>query len=134
MKKLLLLLAVMFGIIGTSTLCAQVSFSTSHREYCYYDEDKDEFTDCFGWDESSLFVMNEKETMFTHTIESMTSTYYVKDKEYDHDKDVYTYKVVSDVGNEYYYVFDLKNYEIRCLGLDSDENIFLLTFRVKAIF
>jgi hypothetical protein len=78
--------------------------------------------------------MNEAETMFTHTIESMKSTYYVSSKEYDAENDVYTYFVTSDVGNKYYYVFDPKNKEIRAAFIDENDKSMLLRFYVKAIF
>ena len=41
--------------------------------------------------------MNKDETMITHTIENMKSTYYVKDREFLNTKKVWTYGVVSDV-------------------------------------
>lgn len=78
--------------------------------------------------------MNEAETMFTHTTETMKSSYYVTGREYDSEYDVYTYLVTSDVGNKYYYIFDLKNKEIRALIKDENDNLQLLRFYVKAIF
>ena len=116
------------------TAKAQVSFSCWHRERCSWNEDLGNFeTECTGYDESSLFVMNESETMFTHTTESIKSTYYVNKKEYDEENDVYTYEVTSDVGNKYYYIFDPKNKEIRVLA-DADDYNTLTRFYVKAIF
>ena len=116
------------------TVKAQVSFSCYHREYCPWDDDLGDFVDCHGYDEASLFVMNESETMFTHTTENIKSTYYVKEREYDEENDVWTYNVTSDVGNEYYYIFDPNNKEIRVVIVDDDEDITLLRFYVKAIF
>lgn len=77
--------------------------------------------------------MNESETMFTHTIESMQSTYYVSEREYDSENDVWTYNVTSDVGNKYLYIFDPKNKEVRALYV-RDGKTMLLTFYVKAVF
>ena len=116
------------------TAKAQVSFSCWHRELCSWDDELESFeTDCTGYDEASLFVMNEAETMFTHTTENIKSTYYVNKKEYDEVNDVYTYEVTSDVGNKYYYIFDPKNREIRVLA-DADDYNTLIRFYVKAIF
>jgi hypothetical protein len=77
--------------------------------------------------------MNEAETVFTHTTETMKSSYFVKSREYDKENDVYTYYVTSDVGNDYYYIFDLKNKEVRVL-IKKEDKIELLRFYVKAIF
>ena len=84
MKIKRLLFAMAFLAIAF-TAQAQVSFSCYHREYCTWDDEKEEFVDCHGYDEASLFVMNESETMFTHTTEDIKSTYYVKEREYDED-------------------------------------------------
>jgi hypothetical protein len=77
--------------------------------------------------------MNKDETMFTHTIESMKSTYYVTSSEYDKEKEVWSYYVTSDVGNKYLYIFDPKNKEIRALYVKDGKSI-LIAFTVKAIF
>ena len=130
--KHLLIIAVLMAT--TFTVKAQVSFSCYHREYCSWIDALEDFeSDCSGYDEASLFVMNEDETMFTHTTETMKSTYYVKDKDYDENNDVWTYNVVSDAGNKYYYIFDPKNKEIRVLSEADDYNT-LIRFYVKAIF
>lgn len=71
--------------------------------------------------------------MFTHTIETMKSTYYVTSSEYDKEKDVWSYSVTSDVGNKYLYVFDPKNKEIRALYV-KDGVTMMIVFTVKAIF
>jgi len=77
--------------------------------------------------------MNEAETVFTHTTETIKSSYFVKSSEYDKENDVYTYFVTSDVGNDYYYIFDIKNKEVRIL-ITKEDTIELLRFYVKAIF
>lgn len=120
-------------IIGLNKLEAQVSFSCTYRQYCYWNGNSEKYEDCEGYEESSLFVMNKAETMFTHTIETLKSTYYIDSKEYDKKNDVYTYNVTSDVGNKYYYIFDPKNKEVRAV-FTKENKIVLLRFAVKAIF
>lgn len=131
-KKLVVFAIALFGILQTS-VNAQTSFSCYHREYCYWNENTELFEDCEGYEEPSLFVMNADETMFTHTIETMKSTYYVSESEYDEQYEVWSYTVKSDVGNEYIYIFDPKNKEIRVLFMQDGETV-LLRFYVKAIF
>ncbi len=131
MKQLILLFALV--TLGFTNAKAQTSFSCMHREYCYWNEKTEKYENCEGYDESSLFVMNDAETMFTHTIETMKSTYYVDSKEYDSKNDVYTYNVTSDVGNKYFYIYDVKNKEIRAV-FSSEGKTVLLTFTVKAMF
>ncbi len=131
MKKFTLTLMMIVAVV--LTINAQTSYSCHYREYCDWDEAEGEFVDCSGYDEPSLFVMNADKTMFTHTIETMKSTYYISKKEYSEENDVWTYDVTSDVGNEYYYVFDEKNKEIRVLYIKDDQTR-LIRFYVKAMF
>jgi hypothetical protein len=131
MKKIILILTL--ALIGLTNLNAQISFSCTYRQYCTWNEYTEEFEDCEGYEESSLFVMNANETMFTHTIETMKSTYYVDSKEYDKKNDVWSYNVTSDVGNKYIYIFDPKNKEIRALYITDDKTM-MIVFSVKAIF
>ena len=134
MKKYFKILSVIGLCILENNLFAQLSFSCTYREYCSWNEYTEKFGNCEGYEESSLFVMNDGETMFTHTIETMKSTYYVTSKEYDAKNDVYTYFATSDVGNKYYYIFDPKNKEVRALYTDDNGKSMLLRFYVKAIF
>ena len=113
---------------------AQTSYSCTYREYCNWNEKLGDYeTECRGYEESSLFVMNANKTLFTHTTEKMKSTYYVKKTEYREDYNVTLYYVVSDVGNEYVYIFDPDNKEIRCLA-EADDYDTMIRFYVKAIF
>jgi hypothetical protein len=131
MKQTIIILTL--ALFGLTNLKAQTSFSCTYRQYCYYNETTEKYGNCEGYEESSLFVMNKAETMFTHTIETLKSTYYVESKEYDEKNDVYTYLVTSDVGNKYYYIFDPKNKEVRAVFKKEGKTI-LITFKVKAIF
>jgi|688.fasta_scaffold1369297_1 hypothetical protein len=131
MKKTILILTL--AILGLTNLKAQTSFSCTYRQYCTWNKVTEKFGNCEGYEESSLFVINKGETMFTHTIETMKSTYYVTSSEYDKEKDVWSYDVTSDVGNKYLYILDPKNKEIRALYVKDGESM-LIVFTVKAIF
>ncbi|MFN5182055.1 MAG: hypothetical protein ACK5D5_03410 [Bacteroidota bacterium] len=129
-KFFLILVSVVY--VSTQAI-AQTSFSCNYREYCDWNEEEKKFDQCKGYEESSLFVMNKEQTMFEHTIVSMKSAYYVSEKQYDEENEVWTYEVTSDVGNKYYYIFDPKNKEIRALYVKEDKT-YLIRFYVKAIF
>jgi hypothetical protein len=131
MKKTIGIFLLTF--LGITILNGQISFSCNYRQYCDWSDYNKKFENCTGFEESSLFVMNKTETMFTHTIETMKSTYYVNSKEHDEEKDVWSYQVTSDVGNQYQYVFDPKNNQIRALYV-KDGQAKLVVFTVKAIF
>ncbi len=131
MKKQIIILTI--TLLSVSYSNAQTSFSCYYREYCKWDDYSEKFENCQGYEESSLFVMNKDETMFSHTIETMKSTYYINKREYDSEKDVWTYSLTSDVGNKYLYVFDPKNKEIRAVYIKDGETM-LIRFYIKAIF
>ena len=127
MKAVIASLVILFFV--TYKIQAQVSYSCTYQQVCNWNEDIEEFENCEGHEENSLFKMNSDETMFTHTTEEMQSTYNVNSSEYD----VYTYTVTSDAGNEYFYIFDIKNKEIRVV-FNHEERTLLVTFTIKSIF
>ena len=131
MKKTIGIFLLTF--VGITFLNGQISFSCNYRQYCDWNDNNKQFENCSGYEENSLFVLNKTETMFTHTIETMKSAYYVNSKEHDEEKDVWSYQVSSDVGNQYLYVFDPKNKQIRVLCV-IDGKAKLIIYTVKAIF
>lgn len=131
MKKLIFFLII--TIMSIPSLNAQTSFSCSYREYCDWNATTEKFENCEGYEESSLFVMNEAQTMFTHTIATMKSTYFINSKEYDAKTNNYIYDVTSDVGNKYYYMFDVSSKTVTALIIKDGKTTFL-TFTVKAVF
>jgi hypothetical protein len=131
-KTTLKIALVILAFTFTTNVLAQVSITCHAREYCNWNSDDKKFEDCSGHEESSLFVFNENRTLFTHTTETMSSTYYIQDVELDKENDLYLYKVISDVGNKYLYVIDVKNHEIRVLPLNGD--LKLIRFYIKATF
>jgi len=81
---------------------ASTFFSIDGLDYCEYDSVNRNFNNCTSRPgEASLFELNAGKTMFTHTTSSMTSHYYVQSKRLDTQYNLYTYEVVSDVGNRY---------------------------------
>jgi hypothetical protein len=132
MKSNIKIIIFIFLFIS-SNLTAQTSFSCIYREYCTWNKVIEKYENCSGFEENSLFVINKNETMFTHTTEILKSTYYVDIKEYDNVKDVYTYDVTSDIGNKYYFVFDLKNKQIRVV-FTKDGITKMIVYSVKAFF
>lgn len=104
----------------TNTAQAQIYASFTHRDYYMYDKNTEEFEYITGYDESSMFKINTKLTMFEHTTPDMTSSYFVSESEFDEEGNTLTMYVTSDVGNEYLYVFDLEDSEIIVL-FKSDE-------------
>ena len=112
----------------------QVNFSCNFKEFCAWDKVSEDWKqDCNHFENNCLFVMNEDETMFVHTTEKMKSTYYIKEKLSSEDNQ-FTYNVVSDVGNKYFYIFDMKNKEVKAISEDENGNSVLIRWYVKSIF
>lgn len=129
MKKLLIVILLAI----TTTISSQVYFSCYHRTTAIWNEYNKEFEKTGDYAEPSMFMMNKAETMFTHTIEEKTSTYYVISRRYDETNDVYTYECVSDSGGEYYCVFDPKNFEVRIM-YKYKSTTYMVVFAVKTMF
>ena len=134
MKNILLL------IFLTPIICfSQTSFSCDLKEQCSWNERNEDWKTCDdAYEDNSLFIMNKNETMFTHTTSEIKSTYYVKEKTNKDrsEEGFFTYEVVSDTGNEYYFIFDLKNKEVKAISMkgDNDDDWYLIRYYVKAVF
>ena len=131
MKKLFIIFLIVTSSIASK---AQTSFSCYYRDFCLWNETSEQFDICTGYAENSLFVVNNDETMFTHTTDILKSTYYVTEREYDEDKEIWIFTVVSDVGNKYLFIFDPKNKQIRTLFVYESGDPVLIVFSVKSIF
>ena len=104
---------------------AQIYASCTHRDYYKYNETTEELEYL-----NSMFKVNAKLTMFEHTTPDMSSSYYVSESGYDEDEKTLTMDVVSDVGNNYRYIFDMDDNKIRVL-FKRDGVVQLLIFTVK---
>ncbi|MGY8951411.1 MAG: hypothetical protein ACKVJW_06475 [Flavobacteriales bacterium] len=134
MKKILLLLFV------TPIICfSQTSFSCNLKENCAWNEYTASWETCDdAYEDNCLFEMNNDETMFVHTTETIKSTYYVKKSRYtkeDQENGIFSYDVVSDAGNQYYFIFDITNKEVKAVSTSGEEeDWFLIRWYVKSIF
>jgi hypothetical protein len=134
MKRLLLLLFVV------PIICfSQTSISCEYKEQCQWNQYEGNWYDCGNsYEDNSLFVMNKDETMFTHTTSEIKSTYYVKKARYtqeDQENGFFAYDVVSDAGNEYYFIFDLENKEVKGVSTSGEQDDwYLIRWYVKSIF
>lgn len=136
MKKLFLLLVLGFF---TLNLFSQTSITVETKKFCIYQIEQQEFTDCNITEEPSIFVFNKQETLFTHTTPTIKSTYYVRETDHDDSNNgIFMYNVVSDVGNEYIFIFDLKERVIVALYMndykEGDINTLSVIWQIKAVF
>lgn len=135
MKKLFLLSAI---LLLSLNLFSQTSITVETRHFCIYQFENQEFTDCDETEEPSIFVFNESETLFTHTTPGIKSTYYILDTDHDSDNGVFMYETVSDVGNEYIFIIDLKESIIVALYMndykEGDLNTLSVIWEIKSVF
>ena len=133
MKKIIILF---IAITSAFTTFSQTSLSCTYRETCLWLPSIQKWsTDCSGYEESSLFVVNDDETVFIHTTEDIKSSYYVTSKESGEDG-MFTYYVMSDVGNKYFVVIDTNSKELKFVDTSDDDSSKwrLVRWYIKAIF
>ncbi len=128
MKKLIFLIVI---FLFTSLCYSQSHVETYYREYCFYNDDSQEFDDCNGYEEISTFDIADDWSYWVHTTPKMQSTYYVIDTKYMEEYGLTFYYVESDVGNNYIYVFDILKDEIRIFGKNKEGEEYILTFYVN---
>jgi hypothetical protein len=130
MKKIIFIITLFFGIVKAK---AQLSFSCDSRKFCTYNKATATYGNCEEYEESSLFVISKAKTMFTHITELIKSAYYIMSSQYDKEKDAWSFDVISDVGNKYFYVFEQKNKRVTGF-IDNNGEKKLIQFKVKAVF
>lgn len=130
--KFILILSILLPI---NYYFALSSFASNHLKRCVMNKENGALEKCIENDESSLFEMNEKETMITHTTSEGIIIYYIKSKEFQIVKDVktWTYVVVNENGNQYICIFQPEKKLIKFLIFGNDETG-LIFYYVKSMF
>lgn len=130
MKKKIILLGI--ALISCFSTFAQLNVSTNLRMDFSWDNVNKEWK-FESQDEESLtfFVFNKDFTLVKHTTASVTSAYMIKSQEHDEEdgRDQYIFDVVSDVGNKYMMIFDVKNDNIRFVNNDGSH---MVKHRIKS--
>jgi hypothetical protein len=114
MKKIIFTLAIILsGIQNTSAqmhistfLRRDAIFNETTNEYDLQNEDKEELT---------FFEFNKELTMFKHITPTITSAYTIKSSKEDKENDRWEFDIMSDIGNKYLMILDLKNDNIRII-------------------
>lgn len=130
MKRLLIIL----GVLTSQVIHAQIFVSTDARTVYNWDsigeewileESEDDFL--------TFFEFNNELTMIKHTTPSVTSAYLIKSVEVDDEdgRNQIEYDVISDVGNSYLLLYDMKNENIRFVDFKSDR---MIRFEIKAVW
>ena len=130
MKIKLLFTVALLAIVQFAS--AQYYISCNERTNCNINSETGDLEDCETEEYNCLFELNENFTMFTHTISTMKSTYYIKSSETsknDNGETIYIFQVISDAGNRYKYIFCFEGKYINAVG-----NGYILSFKIKNIF
>lgn len=132
MKKLGL---IILALILSQQIYSQMHISTNLREDFTWSDSQAKWIFVSQDPESStLFDFNKEITMFKHTTESISSSYYVKSSSSDKEKGILELDVVSDVGNKYHVVVDPINKNIRLVGTDKNGTSFLVRHTIKKLW
>ncbi len=134
MKQIFLLL-YMAGSLLFSKTEAQMHISTNLREDYVWSDNQEKWILVSSDDGSAtLFDFNKDMTMMTHTTATISSTYYIKSSVENKENQTWDFEVVSDVGNKYRMLLDMKNNNIRFIGKDKDETSFLVRHTIKRLW
>src|SRR5690606_29947236 len=79
-------------------------FNETTKEFDLLDEDQEELT---------FFEFNKQLTMFKHKTPTITSAYTINSTNEDKENMRWDFDIMSDVGNKYLMILDLKNNNIR---------------------
>ena len=127
---LLTALILMFSL----QLKAQMNISTNLRQDGVYNEVSKEWEVISTDDEVlTFFEFNKDFTMFKHTTASITSAYMIKSSEEDKKREQWELDIVSDVGNKYVMIIDLKNDNVRFI-YKNDDKMYMVHHTIKKVW
>ena len=113
---------------------AQMHISTNLRQDAIFNETTREY-DLIGQDKEELtfFDFNKDFTMFKHTTPTITSSYIIKSSTEDKENERWEFDIMSDVGNSYYMILDLKNNSIRFI-YTKNGSTYLVQHSIKKLW
>ena len=137
MKKILLTFVLVAGMLLGQAQAVTVTTMTTN--ICYWDDVSETFSlECvFDETQSSRISFNEEQTMFKHTTDDMTSTYYVDSQKHITENidggevDYYWYEITSDVGNQYVLIINLLFDRVTFMAGDGS---YTIQTAIKSIF
>lgn len=128
-STILLLLITIFSY-------GQLTVTIQQRSLCIYHFDEDILTNCVSTPETSVFHIDETETEIYFTVGNKTDTYHVMGTTHQH-YGIFTYRVTSDVGNEYILIFDLRRGQVVALMIgfykEGDKTVEAVKFAIKEV-
>jgi len=115
-------------------LFAQMNISTNLRQDGVWNEEDNEWS-ILSKDEEAItfFEFNKDFTMFKHTTATITSGYIIKSQKKDEESKEIELEIVSDVGNKYLMIIDLKDYNLRFL-YKRDGNLYMVHHTIKKVW
>lgn len=108
----------------STSLRRDAVFNLKTQTYDLIGEDHEELT---------FFDFNQELTMFKHTTPSITSAYIIKSTVEDKEHERWEFDVISDVGNKYLMILDVKNNNIRFIA-EREDGTYLVQHTIKKIW
>lgn len=118
----------------TSISFAQLTVSTDTRiDFSWDKESEDWKFESEDEEALSFFEFNKDFTMVKHTTARTTSGYLIKSQVHDKEDDNnrYLFSIVSDVGNKYIMIYDIKFNSIRFVTEDITS---MIKYKIKSVW
>lgn len=115
---------------STGNAAGSTYYSTSKKSTCFWDAQQKTFNRCQDEEFSSLFVLNPGKSVFKHTTDKMTSSYFVQSTEYDSKNKLTSYSVVSDAGNKYTLMVSDDNSRVTFFA-DKGDDSYIVKYTIR---
>jgi hypothetical protein len=123
----------LFLLISAISSSAQVTVNCDYKQFCYWNNQTENFDSCNGYEDNILIELNKAETIITRIDQIMKSTYFISKKDFYKDKNIWVFYTKSDLGNDCIFYFDPKNNQIRAVYMVNGKSM-LIVYRIKNIF
>ena len=118
------LFTICFLTFISFSLLSQMRISTNLTEVFTWDEKNEEW-EKFSTDKSdiSFFDLNKDLTLIKHTTSLNTTAYMIKNYKHNEEDDIHEFDLVSDLGNNYYFILDIMNDRILFIFAIDDKTL-----------
>lgn len=110
-------------------------FTTQTLDVCDFNVRRGTYSNCQSKPFVTTFSINPDESVIHHKTPTMSSDYFVNNKNVDNAKNQFMYEVISDAKNPYFFIFDITEQKITITSdgkpNDPDNKPFALVYSVK---
>jgi hypothetical protein len=124
-----IMIKIIIFVLLSIQLNAQMYISSDWHYFTKYNEDTKEYDLIEEINKFNYFELSKGLKTIKHTCSDFDTNYIIKTVD-EKEKGLWVFKVVSDIGNDYTFIVDINNQNIR-LMMKQNEEVYMLQYTIK---